>query len=68
LPDVRMIDVRVSRTFRFGVRRITPLIECFNVGNADTIVGYNNNAGDTYLRPTEILSPRIVRFGVTFDF
>jgi hypothetical protein len=68
LPDVRMIDLRVSRTFRFGERRVTPLVELFNLGNADTIIGFNNNVGGTYLRPTEILSPRIVRFGVLVDF
>jgi hypothetical protein len=63
-----MIDLRVSRTFRFGERRVTPLVELFNLGNADTIIGFNNNVGGTYLRPTEILSPRIVRFGVLVDF
>jgi hypothetical protein len=68
LPDVKMVDLRVSRTFKFADRRVTPIVEVFNLGNADTIVGYNNNAGTTYLRPTEILSPRIVRFGITFDF
>jgi hypothetical protein len=68
LPDVAMVDLRLSRTFRFTDRRITPVVEVFNLGNADTITGYNNNVGNTYLRPTEILSPRIVRAGVTVDF
>jgi len=68
LPDVKMVDLRVSRTFRIGTRRITPLLEVFNLGNADTFVGYNNNVGQAYLRPTDILSPRIARVGVTVDF
>ncbi len=68
LPDVAMIDLRVSRTFRFGDRRITPMIEFFNLTNADTVVGYNVNVGSSYLRPTEILSPRLLRFGITIDF
>jgi Carboxypeptidase regulatory-like domain len=68
LPDVAMVDFRVSRTFRFGDRRITPMIELFNLGNADTITGYNVAVGTAYLRPTGILSPRILRFGLTMDF
>jgi hypothetical protein len=68
LPDVTMIDFRVSRTFRFGDRRITPMLELFNLTNADTVVGYNANVGGSYLRPTEILSPRLLRFGISVDF
>jgi len=60
--------VRVSRAFRFGSRRITPLVEVFNLGNADTITGYTTTVGSAYLRPADILAPRIVRFGVTVDF
>jgi hypothetical protein len=68
LPDVSMIDLRFSRSFRFGDRRITPLVEIFNLTNADTEVGFNPNVGSSYLRPTEILSPRLLRLGVTIDF
>jgi hypothetical protein len=68
LPDVMMVDLRVSRTFRVGTRRILPLVEVFNLSNADTVVGYSSTVGAAYLRPSDILSPRIVRAGVTIDF
>jgi hypothetical protein len=68
LPDVAMFDLRISRAFRFGERRITPMMELFNLGNADTVVGYNVNVGSSYLRPTEILSPRLLRLGISIDF
>jgi hypothetical protein len=68
LPDVAMIDLRISRTFRFNERRITPMLEFFNLTNADTVVGYNANVGGSYLRPTEILSPRLLRLGISVDF
>lgn len=68
LPDVKMVDLRFSRAFRFGDRRITPLLELFNLGNADTIVRRNTNVGSSYLVPAEILSPRIVRVGLSLDF
>ncbi len=68
LPDVAMVDFRLSRTFRVNDRRITPMFEIFNLSNADTVVGYNANVGSSYLRPTEILSPRLLRLGISFDF
>jgi hypothetical protein len=68
LPDVAMVDLRVSRAFRFGTRRITPLVEVFNLTNADTIIGYKTTTGSSYLRPSDILAPRIFRLGVTVDF
>ena len=68
LPDVAMFDLRVSKTFRFNDRRITPMLELFNLANADTVLGYNSTAGSAYLRPTEILSPRLLRFGISIDF
>ena len=68
LPDVAMIDLRVSRTFRFNDRRDHADARMFNLTNADTVVGYNANVGGSYLRPTEILSPRLLRLGISVDF
>jgi hypothetical protein len=65
---VAMLDLRLSRTFTFGTRRISPQMDIFNLTNADTVVAQNNAIGATYLRPNEILSPRIIRFGFSLDF
>jgi hypothetical protein len=65
---VTMLDVRVSRPFRFGNRRITPQADFFNIGNANTVVAATTTVGGTYLAPSEILAPRIIRVGVSFDF
>jgi outer membrane receptor protein involved in Fe transport len=68
LPRVVMADLRLSRTFRFGGRRIAPQIDIFNITNASTVVSQNMAVGSTYLRPNEILAPRIVRVGFSLDF
>jgi hypothetical protein len=65
---VTMLDLRVSRPFRFGNRRITPQADFFNLFNADTVVGATTTVGATYLAPSEILAPRIIRVGVSLDF
>ena len=69
LPTVTMVDLRFSRPIPVGHgRRISPQLDIFNVGNASTIVSYGAAVGSAYLRPGEIVAPRIVRLGVTVDF
>jgi hypothetical protein len=65
---VTMVDLRLSRAFRFGSRRFVPQLDIFNIGNADTVVSVQNAVGGTYLDPREILSPRIIRVGFSLDF
>jgi hypothetical protein len=67
-PNVKTADVRISRAFRFGTRRITPEINFFNIGNAAPVVNLNAAVGSTYLAPSEILAPRIIRVGFSVDF
>jgi outer membrane receptor protein involved in Fe transport len=66
--DVTMVDLRLSRKFRFGARGITPVADFFNIGNSATVVNHNVNVGGTYLAPAEILAPRIIRVGFAIDF
>ena len=61
--DVAMVDLRISRSFRFPARRITPLIEVFVLGNADTNDGNTRRVGTAYLRPKDILAPGSVGVG-----
>jgi hypothetical protein len=67
--DVTMADLRLSKTFRFGGgRSIQPTIDFFNIGNASTVVNQATAVGTTYLNPTEILAPRIIRVGFALNF
>src|SRR5262249_9367438 len=60
---VTLVDLRVSRAFRFGPRRITPQFDIYNLTNQYTVQSTTVGVGSTYLRPTSILSPRIMRVG-----
>jgi hypothetical protein len=68
LDPVTMLDLRLSKAFRFGSRSITPQVDFFNITNEDTATGVNGVIGSTYLFPSEILSPRIIRVGVAIAF
>jgi hypothetical protein len=65
---VTMMDIRLSRQFNFGSRSFTPQVDFFNFTNADTTTALNNQVGTSYLFPSEILSPRIIRVGFSFNF
>jgi hypothetical protein len=68
LDAVTMIDLRFSRSFRFGTRRIAPQFDIYNLTNQYTPQGVTVGVGSTYLRPTSILSPRIMRVGLAVNF
>jgi hypothetical protein len=67
-PTVTSVDLRLSRAFKFGTRRISPQLDFFNIGNAAQVVSLNSSVGATYLAPSEIIAPRIIRVGFSFDF
>jgi hypothetical protein len=68
LPNVMMVDLRLSRPFRFGSRSFQPTIDFFNVTNTDTRDNQNSAIGANYLLPTSILAPRIIRVGFSLNF
>jgi hypothetical protein len=69
MPNVAMLDLRVSRPFRFGGgRQLTPQVEIFNVANSSAITALTSTVGTRYLYPSQILGPRMVRFGFFLQF
>ncbi|HZP47138.1 MAG TPA: TonB-dependent receptor [Vicinamibacterales bacterium] len=69
LPAVTLVDLRLSRAFRFGQRRISPQFDIYNLFNRYTPQGVGTGAQATsYLVPTSIVAPRIMRIGFSVDF
>jgi hypothetical protein len=66
---VQILDIRFDKTFRFGrFGRVTGMIDAFNLTNAGTVTTFRNATGATYKEVTALLDPRILRFGIRFDF
>jgi hypothetical protein len=63
------VDFRVSKNIRFanGIR-ITPRLDAYNLFNSDSVIGELYGFGAAWLRPTEILTARLVKFGAQIDF
>ena len=66
---VSIADVRVERLFSFGgARRISAQLDVYNLLNANPEDFFTWASGGSYLRPSSVIPPRIVRFGVKFDW
>jgi hypothetical protein len=66
---VQILDIRFDKTVRFNrFGRATLMVDAFNLTNAGTVTTFRNATGPTFKEVTALLDPRIVRFGIRFDF
>jgi hypothetical protein len=70
---INSVDMRFAKILRFGRTRSNVGLDLYNLLNANTGTAFQQTFdpltnGATWLRPTQILNPRFVRFNVTVDF
>jgi len=66
--NVSLIDVRIERVTSVRNTRLSPFIDVYNVTNANPIQNTSWSSGSSFLRPLAIVSPRVLRIGVKFDW
>jgi hypothetical protein len=64
----KFVDLRVSKRFRLGASSLEGSVDLFNLLNANHVLLQTTAVGTTWGRPTQILSPRVIRFGLTARF
>ena len=83
LDNVYQLDLRLEKTFNIGTVGITPMAECFNITNNNTVlqresrtgtVSYDDNGNPVFTQSgafnqiLETQSPRILRLGMRVSF
>ncbi len=71
LPRFTQVDLRVNKTFRFGRASIRPAIDAYNVFNVNEVMEANSTYGTNgaaWLRPSVVLSGRIIRFSAQVNY
>jgi hypothetical protein len=70
-PSVSILDLRWDKSFALGGgTRLTPMLDIFNLLNSGvpTTVRTTNTATAPFQEVTAILNPRVIRFGLRFNF
>ena len=69
LPSVNLLNIRFAREFVFRDRvRIEPMVDLFNLTNAQTVTSRAQTFGGNYLRPFNTINPFLARFGLKVNF
>ena len=66
--NFNLFDVRVEKSVSIGRRKIGLVLDIYNLTNSNAEQNINWASGTTYLAPSNIIGPRIVRFGARFDW
>jgi hypothetical protein len=70
--NLAQLDLRASKRFRFQGYRFRVDFDAYNVTNSDWPFTVNTTfstaATSNYLKPTNVLQARFIKFGATFDF
>jgi hypothetical protein len=66
-PRFNQIDARFGKVVRMGRTRGVVSLDLFNVLNADTISNASNTYA-TWLAPLAVVSPRLAKMSITYDF
>jgi hypothetical protein len=67
-PRLEQVDLRVTKTFKFGRARLQGQVDLYNVLNANNVLAENGTYGAQWLRPQQVLGARIWKFGAQLDF
>ena len=69
-PNVGIFDIRADKSFTLPGKagRLTAIVDIFNLTNSSTVTNFRITTGATFQEILAILDPRIVRFGVRYEF
>ena len=69
LPNYQNIDIHVDKKIRLGTTNIVPSLDMFNLFNGNTIQAIRGTQNATNANQIQaILAPRVMRFGVKFNW
>lgn len=66
---IQQFDLRISKRIVLGPGKdLEPEFDIYNVFNGSSILSENVSFGPRWLTPTQILAPRLLKFGVKMNF
>jgi hypothetical protein len=69
LDNITLVDLHVEKRLRLpGSLRVATFLDVFNVSNANPEQNLIWSSGPSYFRPLSIVSPRVAKVGLSFDW
>jgi len=65
---VNLIDIRIDRAVTIAGKRLMPFFDLYNVTNNNAEQNITVSSGASWLRPINIVPPRLFRVGLKFDW
>jgi hypothetical protein len=66
--NITLLDLRVEKPFRVRGMTVSGFLDIFNMFNANPEQNITWSSGTNFLRPSNIVPPRIARFGAKFEW
>ena len=67
-PDITIVDVRTEKTFRIKAVRVIGFFDVYNMFNTNAVQTLTTTSGGSWLRPTAITAPRVLRIGARVEW
>jgi hypothetical protein len=65
---VNLFDIRIDRAITIGGNRLMPFFDLYNLTNNNAEQNITVSSGASWLRPINIVAPRLMRIGLKFDW
>ena len=66
-PDITLVDLRTEKAFRVNAVRVMGFFDVYNLFNTNAAQTLTTSSGGSWLRPTAITGPRVLRIGARLD-
>ena len=67
-PNITLVDVRMEKAFRVNAMRVNGFFDVYNLLNTNAEQTLNTSSGGSWLRPTAITGPRVLRVGARLEW
>ena len=67
-PNITIVDMRTEKTFRISAVRVMGFFDVYNMFNTNAEQTIITTSGGSWLRPTAITAPRVLRIGARLQW
>jgi hypothetical protein len=68
LPRVSVVDLRLSKAFRWSARKVELQFDLYNLFNENAVTSEVQTVGTALGRPVSIVGARLTRLGLNVNF